>query len=101
MEASPGVVTDLDGDGRAELTSEELKTALSFDDTYKWNPQTPDAIHLPAGDPSDPETGYREFGDYNGDGTEDLLLLTQSDPALPGSLTGQDFLEHRQGILCG
>ena len=31
-EASPGVVTDLDGDGRAELTSEAQKISLTFDD---------------------------------------------------------------------
>ena len=47
-EASPGVVTDLDGDGRAELTSEALKTSLTFDDEGQWGKQTPDSVHLPS-----------------------------------------------------
>lgn len=86
--ASPGVVTDLDGDGRAELTSEGQKSSLTLDDDGKWVKQAPDSVHMPS-DAFGPEDGYREFGDFNGDGTEDLLRLTRSDPTRPGALVAQ------------
>jgi RHS repeat-associated protein len=96
--ASPGVVTDFDGDGRAELTSEAEKTSLGQDDNGKWVPEVPDSVHLPLDNQAKPEDGYREFGDFNGDGTEDLLRLTVSDPARPGTLTGQFFWNTGKGF---
>jgi RHS repeat-associated protein len=98
FEASSGVVTDLDGDGRAELTSESLKSSLAFDDQGQWAKQTPDSIHQPFDAQAKPLDGYREFGDFNGDGTEDLLRLTQADPARPGTLTGQVFWNTGKGF---
>lgn len=89
LAASPGVVTDLDGDGRPELTSEALKSSLTFDDNGQWSGLATDSIHLPLDANGKPVDGYREFGDYNGDGLEDLLLLTRSDPSRPGVLTGR------------
>jgi RHS repeat-associated protein len=98
FEASPGVVTDLDGDGRAELTSEALKSSLAFDDAGQWARHVPDSVHQPLDAQSKPLDGYREFGDFNGDGTEDLLRLTQADPARPGTLTGQIFWNTGHGF---
>ncbi|MGH8173340.1 MAG: SpvB/TcaC N-terminal domain-containing protein, partial [Rhodanobacteraceae bacterium] len=43
LEASAGVVTDLNGDGRPELTSEALKSSLTFDDASQWTKQVPDS----------------------------------------------------------
>ena len=97
-EASPGVVTDLDGDGRAELTSEQLKTSLGLDDTGAWTAQIPDSVHQPLDAKAQPLGGYREFGDFNGDGTEDLLRLTQTDPTRPGTLTAQIFWNTGKGF---
>jgi RHS repeat-associated protein len=98
FEASPGVVTDLDGDGRAELTSEAEKTSLGRDDEGEWTAEVPDSVHLPLDAKSEPLDGYREFGDFNGDGTEDLLRLTQADPARPDTLTGQIFWNTGKGF---
>jgi RHS repeat-associated protein len=86
--ASPGVVTDLDGDGRAELTNDALKSSLTLDANGQWTKLSPDSAHVPAGAIGTLE-GYREFGDFNGDGTEDELLLTVENPADPGTLTGR------------
>ena len=97
-EASPGVVTDLDGDGRAELTSEALKSSLTLDDNAQWGREVPDSIHQPLDAKAEPLAGYREFGDFNGDGTEDLLRLTQSDPSQPGTLTAQIFWNTGKGF---
>lgn len=96
--ASPGVVTDLNGDGRAELTNEALKTSLALDDTGSWTALVPDSVHQPLDARSQPEEGYREFGDFNGDGTEDLLRLTQADPSRPGTLTAQVFWNTGKGF---
>jgi RHS repeat-associated protein len=96
--ASPGVVTDLDGDGRAELTSEAEQTSLGRDDTGEWAPQVPDSVHLPLDAKSEPLDGYREFGDFNGDGTEDELRLTRSDPFRPEALTAQIFWNTGKGF---
>jgi RHS repeat-associated protein len=96
--ASPGVVTDLDGDGRAELTSEAEKTSLGRDDNGEWVPQVPDSVHLPLDAKAEPLDGYREFGDFNGDGTEDLLRLTRTDPARPGTLTAEIFWNTGKGL---
>ncbi len=98
FEASPGVVTDLDGDGRAELTSETLKSSLTFDDKYHWVKQEPDSVHLPLDANSKPLDGYREFGDFNGDGLEDLLRMTRADPLHPGVLTCQIFWNTGKGF---
>ncbi len=97
QEASPGVVTDLDGDGRAELTSEALKTSLTLADDGQWVAQTPDSVHLPS-DAFGPDDGYREFGDFNGDGTEDVLRLTRADPSRPGILTAHIFWNTGRGF---
>jgi RHS repeat-associated protein len=86
--ASPGVVTDLDGDGRAELTYEALKSSLTLDANGQWTKTSPDSMHLPSGANGTVE-GYREFGDFNGDGTQDVLLLTVENSADPGTLTGR------------
>ena len=97
-EASPGVVTDLNGDGRPELTSEALKSSLTFDDDGEWIQHAPDSVHLPLDANSNPLDGYREFGDFNGDGTEDLLRLTRVNPARPDQLTGQIFWNTGRGF---
>jgi hypothetical protein len=97
-EGSPGVVTDLDGDGRAELTNEALKTSLALDDAGTWAPLSPDSVHLPLDAKSQPLEGYREFGDFNGDGTEDLLRLTSADPTRPGALVAQIFWNTGKGF---
>ncbi|MET0231903.1 MAG: RHS repeat-associated core domain-containing protein [Rhodanobacteraceae bacterium] len=98
FEASAGIVTDLDGDGRAELTSEALKTSLGRNDEGQWARATPDSVHMPEGANNEPRAGYREFGDFNGDGTEDLMRLTRVDPTRPGTLTVEIFWNTGKGF---
>lgn len=91
-------MTDLDSDGRAELTSETLRTSLTRDDHGVWAKTAHDSVHMPVDAKNVPEGGYREFGDFNGDGTEDMLRLVESDPSRPGALTAQIFWNTGNGF---
>ena len=90
-------MTDLDGDGRAELTSEALKTSLTLDDDGQWVAQSPDSVHMPS-DAFGPEDGYREFGDFNGDGTEDRVAADARGSVAAGHLVRQIFWNTGSGF---
>ncbi len=98
FQASPGVVTDLDGDGHPELTSEALKSSLTLDADGHFGALAHDSVHMPLDAQAKAKKGYREFGDYNGDGTEDELRLVESDPQHPEVLTGQIFWNTGRGF---
>ncbi len=98
-EASPGVVTDLDGDGRAELTSEALKSSLTLDDNAQWGREVPDSIHQPLDAKAEPLAGLSRVRRLQRRRHRGSVAADAVGSDTAGHVDRADLLEHRQGLL--